>query len=189
MFRLVTTSKWPLLILRSLGQRSRSQWSSHVCHTCFRSITEERLSVGTLYLVCRLVMTSRWPLLILMSEGQRSGSWWPYEVKNGFRSITEECLGRGTPYLVCRLAMPSRRPLLILRSKSRSQWPWVERWQWQWAEKLFLLNNCRMLWPWKLIHGVQVGLHHQHMIPIGFEVTMLKVKVMVTFSWKMVSAQ
>ena len=102
--------------------------SLSIHHTCFCSITEERLGLGTSYLVCRLVMTSRWPLLILMSEGQRSRSWWPCEVKNAFRSITEESLGRGTPYLVCRLAMPSRRPLLILRSvrlKSRSQWQWA----------------------------------------------------------------
>ena len=127
-----------------------------VCHTCFRSITDERLGVGTSYLVCRLVMTSRWPLLILMSKGQRSRSWWPCEVKNGFRSITEERLGQGTPYLVCRLAMPSRRPLLILRLvrlKSRSQWPWAERSQWQCAEKLFLLG------PRNFILGVQIC-HH-----------------------------
>ena len=95
----------------------RPSFRPSVCHTCFCSITEERLGVGTSYLVCRLVMTSSWPLLILITEGQWSRSWWPCEVKNGFRSITEERFGRGTPYLVCRLAMPSRRPLLISTSK------------------------------------------------------------------------
>ena len=133
-----------------------------ICHTCFRSLTEARLGVGTSYLVCMLVMTSGWPLLILMSEGQRSRSWWPCEIKSGFHSITEE--------------------RFILRSvllKSRSQWPWAERSQWQWAEKLFLLG------PRNFILGVQVS-HYRQMTSIDFEITRSKVKVT---SITLVSAQ
>ena len=126
-----------------------------VCHTCFRSITEECLGLITSYLVCRLVMTSRRPLLILRSKGQRSRSRWPCELKNGFRSLTEERLGPGTLYLVCRLAMPRGRSLLFLSSvglKARSQWPWAVRSQWLLCE-----NNWRMLGPRNFILGMQDG--------------------------------
>ena len=72
---LVITSRWALLMLRSMGQRSRSVWPWAEKNS-FRLITWEPLISGTSYLVDRFVMTNRWTLLVLRSVGQRSRSVW-----------------------------------------------------------------------------------------------------------------
>ena len=152
----------------------------------FLSITKECLCWGTSYLVCRLVQTSKWPLLNLFDfEVTRSNveGHGNLQLKNVFYSIIQERLYPGSSYLVCSLVLTCRWSLLIWMSvgqRFRSRWPLAEKW--------FPLNNWRLLGPRNFILGVHVG-HQQQMSPIDFEVTRSKTKVMVTLSWKMVSAQ
>ena len=79
---LVMTGRWPLLILRSLGQRSQVKVTVTGNRKIgFRMITQERLPLGLLNFIGTLVMTGRWPLLIFRSVGQRSKSQWPEAVQ------------------------------------------------------------------------------------------------------------
>ena len=84
--RLVMTSWWPLLILGSLGQRSRSclpwmlKWFPLIIlKTIYHKVFIFHMYITkSSYLTCRLAMTSWWPLLILGSLCQRSkfkGPW------------------------------------------------------------------------------------------------------------------
>ena len=68
-----------LLILRSIGQRSRSQWLSTYWHTpnLVWMITRHRIDLGLSNLAQTCVLGCRWSPLILRSIGQRSRLQWP----------------------------------------------------------------------------------------------------------------
>ena len=71
------TSTWPLFILGSLGQRSRSQWPWMLKWILLIIVKSICPIIKSSYFTCRFVMTSRWPLLILWAVCQRSTSQWP----------------------------------------------------------------------------------------------------------------
>ncbi len=75
---LIMIGRWPLLIFRSLGQRSRSQWLEIVKWFPDNS---RMLTARIMKLHRYIDHTGRWPLLIFRSLGQRSSSQWLETVK------------------------------------------------------------------------------------------------------------
>ena len=163
------TSRRPLLILRSEGQRSRSPWPCELKNG-FRSITEERLGPGTPYLVCRLVMPSGRSLLILSSVGLKSRSQWPWAERSQlplcekyFPLNNWGILGPRIYMLGIQDGHTSRRPLLNMRSvgqRSRSRS----------SDDLVLKNGFRSITEEHLGPGTSYLVCRLVMTPIDFEV-------------------
>ena len=136
MWWLVVTSRWPLLNLGFLGQRSNSQchWSSKPC------------------LINNL--RTHWPRILILGMVVNHACWiWDSCVKGQGRSqchwssnivwlIAWDHIDLGSLDLVWCLDMTSRWVLLNLRfvcQRSRSQW--------HCSSKPCLINNLRTRWP------------------------------------------
>ena len=126
----VSGCRWSLSILRSIGQRSRSQWLSTYWHTpnLVRMITRHRINLGLSNSARTCVSGCRWSLLIFRSICWRSRSQWPstyWHTPNLVRMITRQRMDLDSSNLAQTCVSGCRWSLLILRSicqRSRSQW-------------------------------------------------------------------
>ena len=120
-----------LLILRSIGQRSMSQWLSTYWHTpnLVWMITRHRIDLGLSNLAQTCVLGCRWSLLILRSISWRSRSQWPSTYRYRpylVQMITRQRIDLDSSNLAQTCVLGCRWSPLILRSigqRSRLQWP------------------------------------------------------------------